>query len=204
MDKRYLTKGVGLLLALALSLPALAVSKQELSSKAMNPQLPKAERVDAIKALYSDMLAGQDTPKRKICVWDIVGRSGPIFAAAKDQQMQLLEMGINIELDAYTSEGVLVGQADKFPPEIAQLVREDFYARFNDMEEMVERQTGDIPESVWVDIPDEDKAGYQHVMQEARIKLRNNNYYDGDMLTLERKIRCKFEPSHAECTNPVE
>lgn len=371
MDKRYLLSGLGLLLAASLSMPTFAATKQQLSERAMDPQLPKAERIEAIKSLYSDMLQGNAIPKRKICVWDIVGRAGPIFAAAKDQQAQLMEMGIEIQLDAYTSEGVLVedlhagqcdaalftgirartfnkftgtidavgaipssehmnvlmkvlthpknapkmtegkyvvmgmapmgaayfyvndksinsiakaagkrvavmdydpvqaemvlgfganpvptslvnagskfnnrlvdvlpaplvayqmmelykgigekggiinypftqltlqlvGRADKFPAEIAQIVREDFYDRFTEMEDMVKRQTGELPANVWVDIPDEDKMGYELVMQEARIRLRDNNYYDAEMLTLERKIRCKFVPSRAECTNPVE
>lgn len=367
MDKSFLLKSIGLLFSLLLSTAVMASNQQALSAKAMDAALPKAERIAAIKALY----ANESSAKRKICVWDIVGRAGPIYAAAKDQQAQLLEMGIEIELDAYTSEGVLVedlqagqcdaalftgirartfnkytgtidavgaipssehmnllmkvlthpknagkmtegkyvvmgmapmgaayfyvndksinsiakaagkrvavmdydpvqatmvlgfganpvptslvnagsqfnnrvvdvlpaplvayqmmelykglgdkggiinypftqltlqlvGNADKFPMEVAQLVREDFYARFAEMEEMVARQTGDIPDSVWVEIPDADKASYQQVMQEARINLRDNDYYDADMLTLERKVRCKFDPSHAECTHPVE
>src|SRR5690554_1002532 len=116
MDKRIFSKGLGLLLSLVVSSAAWAASNQSLSEKAMNPALDKKERIEAIKALYSD-LAKEGAAKRKICVWDIVGRAGSIYAAAKDQQAQLLEMGINIELDAYTSEGVLVedlqaGQCD--------------------------------------------------------------------------------------------
>lgn len=359
------------LAACVLSAQAYSLDKMALSAKAMNTELPRAERLAAIQTLYADQLAVGKAPTRKICVWDIVGRAGPIFATAKDQQTQLLEMGINITLDAYTSEGVLVedlqagqcdaalftgirartfnkftgtidavgaipssehmnllmkvlthpnnaskmtegnyvvmgmapmgaayffvndksinsiakaagkkvavmdydpvqaemvlgfganpvptslvsagskfnnrvvdvlpaplvayqmmelykglgdkggiinypftqltlqlvGRKDKFPSEIAQLVREDFYQRFNDIKEMVERQSGPLPDQVWVEIPEADKAGYQQVMQEARINLRNRDYYDGEMLTLERKIRCKFEPAAAECTNPVE
>ena len=98
----------------------------------------------------------------------------------------------------------LVGRSDRFPNELAQLVREDFLTRFETIERLVKAQEGDIPEKYWIDIPDDDKAEYQVMMQEARIQLRNREYYDPDMLALERKVRCKFEPGHFECTNPVE
>jgi len=98
----------------------------------------------------------------------------------------------------------LVGRADKFPNELAQLIREDFLTRFETIERLVKAQEGDIPEHYWIEIPDDDKAEYQVMMQEARIQLREREYYDADMLTLQRKVRCKFEPGHSECANPVE
>ena len=52
----------------------------------------------------------------------------------------------------------------------------------------------------WVEIPDADKAEYEVMMQEARNQLRDEGYYDPDMLTLLRKVRCKMEPARAECT----
>jgi hypothetical protein len=98
----------------------------------------------------------------------------------------------------------LVGRAERFPNELAQLVREDFLKRYEELEKLVEQQIGDIPESVFIDISDDDKAEYQVMMQEARIQLRDRGYYDPYMLTLQRKVRCKFEPAHFECANPVE
>jgi hypothetical protein len=38
----------------------------------------------------------------------------------------------------------------------------------------------------------------------VRIKLRDQGFYDASMLRLARKIRCRFEPTNQECTNPVE
>jgi len=34
--------------------------------------------------------------------------------------------------------------------------------------------------------------------------LREQGYYSGDMLTLQRKIRCRTDGSREECSNPVE
>lgn len=338
---------------------------------AMNPELAKSERIDAIKKLYKTTLTEGKIPPRTLCIWDLLGRSGPIYAAAVDQQARLLDMGITVNMKAYTNEGVLaddlkagqcdaalftgirarlfnkftgtidaigaipsskhmnmlmkvlvnpknaprmeegqfvvmgfapmgaayifvndkqistltkaagkrvavmdydlvqaemilqlganpvptsvvsagskfnnravdvlpaplvaynimelyrgigdqggivnypfsqltlqlIGRKDKFPAEIAQLVREDFYRRIDDIEKQVERQTGNIPDNLWIDISAEDKADYQLMMQRARISLRDRGYYHQDMLNLQRKIRCKFAPSHPECTQAVE
>ncbi len=355
----------------AQSITSSAVSAEALHQKAMNPALTEHERIDAIKQLYGNTLVDGNIPPRTVCVWDILGRSGPIYAAALDQQARMLDMGVTINMEAYTNEGVLaddlkagqcdaalftgirarlfnkftgtidaigaipsskhmnmlmkvlvnpknaprmeegqfvvmgfapmgaayifvndkqistlakaagkrvavmdydlvqaemilqlganpvptsvvsagskfnnravdvlpaplvaynimelyrgigdkggivnypfsqltlqlIGRKDKFPTEIAQLVRENFYSRFAAIEKEVERQTGDVPDNLWIDISEEDKAEYQLMMQQARIALRDRDYYDGDMLTLQRKIRCKFEPSHSECAQTVE
>jgi len=355
-----------------LTVSAHAASPEELRAKAMDPKLDKVARVEAIKAMYPEMLTEDgNIPVRRICVWDIAGKNGPIYQAAVDQVAELMQWGVQIELDAYTSESVLteelkagmcdaalftglrarlfnkytgtidaigavpsrdhmkllmraitsaknadrmvdgqyvvmgyapmgaayifvndrsintlakaagkrvavldydlvqaemvsqiganpvptalvnagtkfnnkivdvlaaplaayqimelykglgdnggivnypfsqitlqlVGRADKFPNELAQLVREDFLTRFDTIEKLVKAQEGDIPEQYWIDIPDDDKAEYQVMMQEARIQLRERDYYHADMLALQRKVRCKFEPSHFECANPVE
>jgi len=42
------------------------------------------------------------------------------------------------------------------------------------------------------------------MMREARIALTNEGVYSKDMMTLLRKVRCKEEPSRAECVNPIE
>ncbi|WP_368043849.1 hypothetical protein [Thalassolituus sp.] len=34
--------------------------------------------------------------------------------------------------------------------------------------------------------------------------MRKNGYYDGTMLRIARKIRCRFNPEKAECVDPVE
>ena len=43
-----------------------------------------------------------------VCIWDIVGRSGPIFTAAQDQATLFLEHGIHVKLVPYTDERVMV------------------------------------------------------------------------------------------------
>ena len=94
-------------LCLLCSTFSLANPASDLRDKAMNPKLTVPERVKAIKALYPDMLVNGEIPRRRICIWDIGGRSGPIFAAAQDQKPKMLEYGIEVDMEAYTSESIL-------------------------------------------------------------------------------------------------
>ena len=91
-----------------LTVSAHAASPEELRAKAMDPKLDKVARVEAIKAMYPEMLTEDgNIPVRRICVWDIAGKNGPIYQAAVDQVAELMQWGVQIELDAYTSESVL-------------------------------------------------------------------------------------------------
>jgi hypothetical protein len=65
-------------------------------------------------------------------------------------------------------------------------------------------QTGDIPSRWWIPIPDQEKQDYEVLMQQARIELREADYYDGVMLRIQRKVRCKLDATRFECPNPVE
>lgn len=98
----------------------------------------------------------------------------------------------------------MVGRVDKFPREFAQLLREDFFAQYDEIEKQVDAQVGEFPDSIWIPVPEEKLPEYRSLMQSSRVKLRNEGYYDPDMLTLARKVRCKFAPTGSECTNPVE
>lgn len=362
-----------LLLSSILSLTSMAkpIDSDVLKQRAMNPKLSQEQRIEAVRQLHADLLVDGKIPARKICVWDILGRNGPIYNSAVDQRARMLELGVELEIEAYTSESVLsedlkagqcdaalftgirartfnkftgtidaigaipsskhmnllmkvlvnaknaermeqgnfvvmgfapmgaayifvndktisslpkaagkkvavmdyepiqaemilqlganpvptsvvsagskfnngavdvlpaplvayrvmelyrgmgetggivnypfsqltlqlIGRKDKFPTEIAQLVREDFYARFAEIERVVEQQTGAIDDELWIPISAEEKSEYEVMMQEARVQLRDRGYYDGDMLRLQRKVRCKFEPSHFECAQPKE
>lgn len=345
--------------------------KQVLSDAAMNPKLDINQRIEAIKKLYPKQWASSELMMRRICIWDIAGRSGPIFTAAQDQKTELMKLGINVEMEAYTSESILaedlkagrcdagfitgmkartfnkfsgtidsvgalptlkhvklllkvlahpkmaskfekgrytilgvvpagaayifvndrkidsltkaagkriavldydVTQAklvlklgatpvpsslvgapnqfnngavdvlpaplvayglmelyrgmepnggiinypfsqatmqmvaikDRFPTEVAQLVRESFYQGFDLIVKQLNLQTGEIPEHWWIEIPDKEKQDYEVMMQQARIELREADYYDAGMLTIQRKVRCKLDSTRFECPNPVE
>lgn len=98
----------------------------------------------------------------------------------------------------------LIGRREKFPNIGAQFVREEFYNRFDEIRRRIKTEAGKVPEKWFVDIPEEDKAEYEAMMQEARTALRKQGYYDPDMLRLQQRIRCKYDPGRAECTQNSE
>lgn len=98
----------------------------------------------------------------------------------------------------------LVGHTDKFPKEFAQLIREEFMGLYFDIQTVINAQIGEIPDSVWIAVPEDKMPEYQSIMQSSRLRLRDEGYYDPDMLSLARKVRCKFEPASFECANPIE
>jgi hypothetical protein len=345
--------------------------KESLRAIALDTKLEIQQRVTAIKQLYPTQWADADLMKRRICIWDLGGRSGPIFSAAQDQKTELMELGIEVEMEAYTSESILaedlkagrcdaafmtgmkarifnkfsgtidsvgalptikhvklllkaltnprmaskfekgrytilgvapagaayifvndrkidsltkaagkriavldydstqskmvlklgatpvpsslvgapnkfnngavdvlpaplvaysfmelyrgmepnggiinypfsqatmqmVALKDKFPTEVAQLVREGFHKGFDRIIKQLNLQTGEIPKHWWIEIPEKEKQDYEVMMQQARIELREADYYDAEMLTIQRKVRCKLDPTRFECPNPVE
>ncbi len=97
----------------------------------------------------------------------------------------------------------LIGWRSEIPNFLGQLVRESFFDNYKKISEALSGHSN-IPDHWWIEIPPKDKVEYTQMMQKARITLRKKGYYSADMLTLQRKIRCKYHPSHSECTNPVE
>lgn len=98
----------------------------------------------------------------------------------------------------------LVARKDRLPDAAAQLVREAFYHSYDKFRARIHQETKDVPEHWWVQIPAKDKRHYEEMMRQARITLRKKGYYNGAMLELERRIRCKLDPSRAECTSDTE
>jgi hypothetical protein len=93
---------------------------------------------------------------------------------------------------------------ERFPQDMLQYSRSIISRHFESMMEILDATIGDVPEKYWVDIPRTDQLRYELMMREARIALRDEGYYDREMLTLLRKIRCRLEPQRGECTDKQE
>lgn len=93
---------------------------------------------------------------------------------------------------------------DKFTPEFTQKSREYFFKNFDKILSALDKAATEVPKKYFVDIPVEDKSKYEAMMRESRLMLRKDGYYNGDMLTLLRKVRCKVDKSRAECTDQLE
>lgn len=91
---------------------------------------------------------------------------------------------------------------ERFPKEYGQKSREFFYANFDRALHEITKAESQIDEKWWVDIPDADKAQYDTLMDEVRIQAVQAGYWDGEMIKLQRRVRCKFDPKRAECSKP--
>lgn len=98
----------------------------------------------------------------------------------------------------------LIGRTEKFPPGLAQILREDFLFKFDNYARRVDNEMALVPGEFWMKDKEEDVKKMEQLALGVRLKLRDQGYYDPAMLRLQRKIRCKFEPARDECTNPKE
>lgn len=98
----------------------------------------------------------------------------------------------------------LVARTDQVPEEIAAQSRQYFYDNFDQILEALNREAEQVDQKWFIDIPADDKREYEIMMQEARVQLRNDGHYHPEMLTLQRRVRCRFDNTRSECSNPVE
>lgn len=98
----------------------------------------------------------------------------------------------------------LIARSDRIPAEIAQKSREYFFEHFDDILAVLNAEAAAVEEKWFVEIPDRDKEEYEDMMLQARIDLREKGHYSPEMLTLQRRVRCRMDGSRAECTNPQE
>lgn len=47
-----------------------------------------------------------DLPKRTLCVWDIVGKSGPVASQMEDYRLEAIKWGVDLEMKVYTDEKI--------------------------------------------------------------------------------------------------
>lgn len=112
--------------------------------------------------------------------------------------------GAIIDLPIIYASMQLVVRKDNMPNEAVQILREIMYETYDKAWTIVESESKKIPSKWWVHLPESDKLRYDKLMQEIRLKLIKDDYFNPYMLTLLRKARCAKAPSRPECSNPVE
>lgn len=105
---------------------------------------------------------------------------------------------INYPLVQLTAQ--LIGRSDRFPPELAAVIRRIAADSFNVIQQRLEREADDIPDHWWVEIPEGERNNYESMMRDARLKLRKTGYYDATMLRIMKRIRCKLDGQRPECS----
>ncbi len=95
-------------------------------------------------------------------------------------------------------------QSDRFPEGYGQKVREYASARYEEAYDIVAKAEAEIKAESWVRPKPQDVEGYDKMLQEVRISLRDDGVYDAKALKLMKKVRCKTNPSKAECADTRE
>lgn len=98
----------------------------------------------------------------------------------------------------------LIGRAEQFPDELAQLLREDFLLKFDNYAGRVDNEMNLVPDDFWIETPEDEMKKFDSIAQTVRLKMRDEGYYHPAMLRIARKIRCRFDPERNECIDPVE
>jgi len=84
------------------------LTDDELRTRSMDQGRTLQSRIRALKKLYSYMLVDGEIPPRMTCVWDVLGRQGPIYASTVDQALRMRHYGITMNVVAYTNEQEVV------------------------------------------------------------------------------------------------
>lgn len=93
---------------------------------------------------------------------------------------------------------------DRFPEGYAQKSREWMFGQFDRAMKIIENAQAEVNPKWWVRIPSANRANYDEMMRQSRIKMTKEGLYDPAMTNLLLKIRCKLDSSRAECANPQE
>ena len=93
-----------------------------------------------------------------------------------------------------------VARWKKLPADFGQKSREYFISRYDDTVKVLRKAESNIPKEYWFEIPEESKEEVASQIKRIRLAFIDKGIYDPKTLTLLRKVRCRFEPTLAECT----
>jgi hypothetical protein len=94
---------------------------------------------------------------------------------------------------------------DRFPADFGMKAREWSAQYLDTAIAAAKRADEQIPESVHMNITQEQIDNYSELFRKVRLKVRDiGGIYDPRMMTMLRKVRCKYTPEKAECTEATE
>lgn len=93
-----------------------------------------------------------------------------------------------------------VGRTKKLPAEFGQMSRQYFVDNFDRSLNIIRTAEKNVPKKWWIPLPENQRDAFNAETRKVRLAFREQNIYDGRMLTLLRKIRCKMDPTLAECS----
>ncbi|MCQ6261921.1 DUF6091 family protein [Alcanivorax sp. MM125-6] len=105
---------------------------------------------------------------------------------------------IRYTLGQLTTQIVL--RQDRFTEEFAQNSRQFMLGQFDRAMNVIRNAENEVDDKWWIEIPEQDKLRYDEMLREARLEMTQDGIYDKELVGLLKKVRCKYEPSRAECT----
>ena len=96
--------------------------------------------------------------------------------------------------------GTLIMHRGKFPAGLGPITREIISKQLNPAYQFISKTENGIADKYWMDIREADKPGYVKIMREARIQMTKEGYYDPEMMSIIKRVRCADEPQNYECS----
>jgi hypothetical protein len=98
----------------------------------------------------------------------------------------------------------LVAHRERFPKGFGAQSRQALAQQFERVAQSIAADTAAIESHYWVDLTAEARAEYNQMLRDIRMQLRDEGVYHASMLTLLRKLRCRDNPTAAECVDKLE
>lgn len=94
---------------------------------------------------------------------------------------------------------------DKFPEGFGAQSRTYFYKNFDKALNIALKAEGAIDKNLWIELPASTLPGFDTMFQDTRVDLRDKHKaYNGQMLSVMKKHRCKTDATRAECVDSKE
>ncbi len=98
----------------------------------------------------------------------------------------------------------ILARSDALPKDFGNASRKFAADNFRTTLKVVERAERSLPKKFWIDISPEESASYDDLFRSVRIEMKEKKVFDGTMLRLMRRVRCKEDPARAECAEKRE
>ncbi|MCG8312902.1 MAG: DUF6091 family protein [Pseudomonadales bacterium] len=134
-------------------------------------------------------------------VIDIVGGPAIVFEVM-ELHKGLKDTGSMIEAPIMQASIQIVARSNVLPDGFGAKSRNYIWAHFDESLEIIRAAEEAIPRKYRLPVPKCNREEMEAMSKRIRLRFRDEGIYDGKMLTLLRKIRCKVDASRAECTDP--
>lgn len=132
-----------------------------------------------------------------------------VFAPATAYMPMELYKGVNagggiIKRPLLQASLQFVIRKDQFPERFGAQSRAAFADRIDEAFELIKKVEKDIPPQDWIMMDELASDRMDDLFRASRVSFREEGIYNAQALTLMRKVRCKHNPSNAECSEKTE